>query len=101
MTLNIENYEFWNKLKNLGFVEAKYLFGSRATGTHRLKSDIDIALQRPNATPTEWEKVLEIIEGADTLLDVDCIRLDLLKTENPLFVQIMQTAKLIFDRTKI
>ena len=37
-------------------------------------SDIDIAIINPNITDQEWLEVMDIIENADTLLKIDCIR---------------------------
>ncbi|MBF0192200.1 MAG: nucleotidyltransferase domain-containing protein [Magnetococcales bacterium] len=67
---------FIETLKGLPFVEAIYLYGSRAHGTHGPRADIDLAIWCPGATPGEWRRVLEIVEDADTLLEIDCLRLD-------------------------
>lgn len=76
MTGTITQYQFFQKLKLLPFVEAIYLFGSRARGDNDLRSDIDLAINCPKATNKDWRTIMDIIENADTLLKIDCIRLD-------------------------
>ncbi len=73
---NLKQYQFIHKIKALPFVQKVILFGSRARGTNQLKSDIDLAIICPQATQNQWHQILEIIEQADTLLAIDCVRLD-------------------------
>ena len=61
-------YEFIERLKALPFVEAIYLYGSRARGTHRRHSDIDLTVVCPQATLKDWQQVVDILDEADTLL---------------------------------
>lgn len=70
------NYQFIEKIKSLPFVEGVYLFGSRARGDNRSRSDIDLAISCPKATKGDWKKVQNIIEDADTLLEVDYVRIE-------------------------
>ncbi len=42
------DYQFIERLKNLPFVDEIWLFGSRARGDHKKKSDINIAIVCPN-----------------------------------------------------
>lgn len=44
------DYQFLEKLKNLTFIQEIWLFGSRARGDHRHKSDIDLAILCNNPT---------------------------------------------------
>jgi predicted nucleotidyltransferase len=74
--MNLPNYQFIKNIKSLPFVEEVYLFGSRARGDNRSRSDIDLAISCPKATRNEWGKVQEIVENADTLLEIDCVRLE-------------------------
>lgn len=74
--MNQLNYNFIEQIKSLPFVESVYLFGSRARGDNRPRSDIDLAVSCPKATQDEWRKVQYIIEDADTLLEIDCVRLE-------------------------
>jgi predicted nucleotidyltransferase len=63
-------------LQTFDFVEKIILFGSRARGDNAEKSDIDLAILCPKASQDQWQDVLNIIENADTLLKIDCVRLD-------------------------
>ena len=74
--MQLNDYLFLQKIAALPFVDAIYLFGSRARGDHRDRSDIDIAILCPNANETDWQLILQLIDDADTLLSIDCIRLD-------------------------
>ncbi|RZI47754.1 nucleotidyltransferase domain-containing protein [Rickettsiales endosymbiont of Peranema trichophorum] len=75
MNQNLD-YQFITQLKNLPFVDEMWLFGSRARGDHQDRSDIDIAIVCPEATRDDWLKVTDIVENADTLLKIDCLRFD-------------------------
>ncbi|MDX2073544.1 MAG: nucleotidyltransferase domain-containing protein [Alphaproteobacteria bacterium] len=76
MGADIHSYEFIMRLKSLPCVESLYLFGSRARTDHRERSDIDIAVKLRANTAEDWRKVMDIIETADTLLEIDCVNLD-------------------------
>ena len=80
----IKKYLFYEKIKSLSFVEEIILFGSRARGDNQKRSDIDLAIFCPKATDMDWVKILDIIEEADTLLKIDCIRFDTLPLSSPL-----------------
>ncbi|MFA5998597.1 MAG: nucleotidyltransferase domain-containing protein [Candidatus Babeliales bacterium] len=73
---DIRNYKFISKIKSLPFVQQVLLFGSRARGTNKFRSDIDLAIVCPTATSDQWQEVLDIVDDADTLLLIDCVRLD-------------------------
>lgn len=94
---NIEKFDFIKRLAGLPFVEAIYLFGSRARQEERPRSDIDLAIDCPSATNQDWQEVMDIIENADTLLSIDCIRLDKL-SDNILRGQIEAEKKLIYRK---
>ncbi len=76
LPVEIAQYEFWTKLTALPFVKSIYLFGSRARGDARPKSDIDLAVNCPGASFLQWQDVLDIVEDADTLLGIDIVRYD-------------------------
>jgi predicted nucleotidyltransferase len=79
---DLREYEFFKKLTALPFVKAVYLYGSRARNDATdARTDIDLAVLCPTATSRDWQKVLDIIENADTLLKIDCIRLDTVDDE--------------------
>lgn len=75
----LEKYQFIQTLKNLPFVQKVILYGSRARGTAAERSDIDLAIVCPDATIEQWHEVLNIVDNADTLLPIDCVRFDTLK----------------------
>ena len=70
------SYHFIDEIKALPFVEAIYLFGSRARGDHQSRSDIDLAVKMTAGHDLhDWLKVVDIIDEADTLLEIDCVNL--------------------------
>jgi predicted nucleotidyltransferase len=91
-------YHFIDRLKVLPFVEAIYIYGSRARGDHSPRSDIDLALLCPSASRKDWLKVLEIIEESDTLLQIDCIRLDEVKDGDSLKEKILRQGKSLYQK---
>jgi predicted nucleotidyltransferase len=96
--MHLSDYQFLQEIAALDFVDAIYLFGSRARGDNRDRSDIDIAIQCPKATQKDWLSILHIVENADTLLMIDCIRLDEELTTSPLYQQIEEDKQLIYER---
>ena len=97
--MHLNDYTFLQQIASLPFVDAIYLFGSRSRGDHQDRSDIDIAVFCPRASEKEWLSILEIVEQADTLLMIDCIRLDLEPDNSLLRQQIDKDKKLIYERT--
>ncbi len=91
--MQLNDYIFLRKIAALPFVDAIYLFGSRARGGHRERSDI--AILCPTANENDWQSMLELIDDADTLLLIDCIRLDQEGQNSTLRLQIEQDKKLI------
>jgi uncharacterized protein len=57
-------------------VERIILFGSRARGDHDQRSDIDLAIACPGASPEEWAAIWNIVDEAPTLVKVDLVRLE-------------------------
>ena len=57
-------------------VERIVLFGSRARGDHDDRSDIDLGIACPDASPEEWAAIWNIVDEAPTLLNVDLVRLE-------------------------
>ena len=96
--MRLTDYHFLQEIAALDVVDAIYLFGSRARGDNRDRSDIDIAVLCPRATKKEWLSILNIVENADTLLMIDCIRLDEELTTSPLYQQIAKDKQLIYER---
>lgn len=93
-------YGFAAAIAALPFVERVILFGSRARGDHRPRSDIDLAVSCPGATPQQWFQVVDIVDEADTLLEIDCVRLDEMAPADRLRQRIEQEGIVLFDRGK-
>ncbi len=79
MTLDITRYDFFKKLKELPFIDEIWLYGSRARGDNQERSDIDLAIIGQLIDRKQWFLVDEIIEEADTLLQIDCVNFNNLK----------------------
>lgn len=80
----LKNYDFYKKLELLPFIDIIILFGSRTRGGAKAQVDIDLAIVCPDASWNDWLLVLEIIDNADTLLKIDCIRFDSLHQSSPI-----------------
>ena len=93
------SYQFLDRLKALPFVAEIYLYGSRARGDNGRRSDIDLAVSCPGATDEEWGKVLAVIENADTLLEIDYVRLDTLGGNDPLKMHILGHGVILYGRS--
>jgi len=76
MRIGDRELSFVDQIKSLPGVEQVLLFGSRARGTASSRSDIDLAVAYPSADVLRWQEVLDIVEAANTLLKIDCIRID-------------------------
>ena len=87
--MQLADYQFLQALARLPFVEAIWLFGSRARGEQRERSDIDLAIECPGACEAQWQQVLAIIDEADTLLPIDCVRLDEESPQSQLYQAIL------------
>ena len=57
-------------------VHRVWLFGSRARGDHRPRSDVDLAVEAPDADRRTWLALCELAEEADTLLTIDLVRVE-------------------------
>lgn len=93
----ILHYQFFKELCNLPFIEAIYLYGSRARGDNKERSDIDLAILCPTASEEDWLKIIDIIENADTLLKIDYVRMDDLSNE-VLKQNILEEKVILFER---
>ena len=56
--------------------ERVILFGSRARGDADPRSDIDVAVASSSMTREEWLRVLGSLEGVETLLPIQAVRLE-------------------------
>jgi uncharacterized protein len=57
------------------------LFGSRATGHARRASDVDLAISAPDATAGQWLELIEALDEAPIIYELDILRAD--QTNNP------------------
>ena len=95
----IKGYKFFKKLCEFPFVEEIWLYGSRARGDNQERSDIDIAIVCPQATRGEWLALkYDVIEEADTLLKIDCVRFDIISEENPFRESILRDRVVLYKR---
>lgn len=95
--VTVPHYRFFDRLKALPFVDAIYLFGSRARGDNRERSDIDLAIKlSPEYSRYDWLKVVDIIDEADTLLEIDCVNLD--EADEKLRERILRQGKILYER---
>lgn len=77
-------------------VRRVWLFGSRARGDARPRSDIDLAVEAPAAGRREWLEVCRLIEEAETLLPIDLVRFE---EASPSLQQAIQSSgEVLFER---
>lgn len=63
-------------IRGVSGVRRVILFGSRARGDARERSDVDLAIEGPELSQRDWLAIVEATENADTLLRIDLIRLE-------------------------
>lgn len=83
-------------LSRLTYVESVWLFGSRARRDNHLRSDVDLAIDCPNASATEWHMILDEVDQADTLLPIDCVRLN--ESDAALKENILKWGQILYSR---
>jgi len=78
-------------------IERVLVFGSRANGDSEERSDIDLAIEAPNATDKQWLDLWYALrEESDTLLIVDVVRLDEVSAE--LKQEILSKGEVLYER---
>ena len=100
LQIDIKKYKFFNTLIKLPFIDIIWLYGSRARRDNSERSDIDLAIVCPKANDNDWLQVQDIIENADTLLKIDCIRYDLLSKSNTLRQAIIKQGECLYMKQK-
>ena len=79
-------------------VQRVILFGSRARGDAGERSDIDLAIEAPEATRPQWTDLsLFLREDAATLLEVDVVRLE--QASERLRERILREGQVLYERT--
>ncbi|MBI3784232.1 MAG: nucleotidyltransferase domain-containing protein [Deltaproteobacteria bacterium] len=73
-----------------------WLFGSRARGDARERSDIDLAIEAPDADRREWLELCRMVEEADTLLPIDVVRLE--EAPESLRQQVRAEGEVLYER---
>ena len=92
----LKPYEFFEQLRALEFIEAAYLYGSRARGDYRPQSEIDIAIETRGHKPEYQHMIADILDNADTLLAIDCVNLQ--AAPPALKMQIAKEGVLLFKK---
>lgn len=74
------------------------LFGSRARGDHKGRSDFDIAIEAPSFSDEQWARFAQNLrEKLPTLCGLDLIRIHQ-ETSQELLIKIQQEGIVIYDR---
>jgi uncharacterized protein len=97
---DITKYKFIERLKSLSFIDEIWLFGSRARGDNTERSDIDLAIVCGKQPNFDWQKVIDIIDDADTLLKIDCVKFEEGRISDELKTSILKDKKVIYVKNK-
>ena len=74
---DFKEHRFFRDLCALPYIERITLFGSRAAGTHRPDSDIDLMLHcDATIRKQEWLDIIAIIDNAGIALPIECYRFE-------------------------
>ncbi|WP_230192822.1 nucleotidyltransferase domain-containing protein [Paenibacillus sp. CECT 9249] len=79
-------------------VRRVFLFGSRAKGDADERSDIDLAVEAPEADEREWLEIMHQLEDFETLLAMDIIRLD--EASSSLREVIYKEGQIVYEQPK-
>lgn len=96
--MRVTDYKFFHSLKGLPFVDEIWLYGSRARGDAKVRSDIDLAIVCPHANNIQWQKILDIIREADTLYKIDVVRFDTLSSDDKFTENVLKFKKVLFKK---
>ncbi len=80
-------------------VEKVILFGSRARGDERDRSDIDLAVVGEDITDSEWTDIWCYVDDAPTLLAIDLVRFE--QAPGHLRESIIKEGISLYERTPI
>lgn len=91
---------FFRALVQLPYVEAIYVYGSHSTGRATENSDVDLAIECPDASDEEWQHIRNIIDNTPCLLTFDVERMD--KIPHSVFYHnVIKIRSLLYMRTPI
>ena len=62
-------------------IERVLIFGSRAKGTEKPHSDIDLAVVAPDMTESEFSRLLDDLDALDLVFKLDVLHLDTLSQQ--------------------
>ena len=96
--LNHKIQDVCREISKVPCVERVILFGSRARGDAKERSDVDLAIECPGALVKDWNRILDIVEKANTLLKIDCIRFDTLSKDHPLRLDIENEGEVVYSK---
>jgi uncharacterized protein len=96
--VKLSKYSFLDVIQALPVVEKIILYGSRARGDNSNRSDIDLAIVCPKASAADWQKIVDIIDNANTLLQIDCVRFDTLAENNLLKNEIIRDGVVLYEK---
>lgn len=83
---------------NFKSIEKAVIFGSRANGTYRQASDIDIALYSTNISSKELNIIIDAVNNLNTALEFDIINYYNL-TKEKLIINIDNEGVIIYERS--
>ena len=75
------------------------LFGSRVRKDNIERADIDLAILCPKANDKDWLDIVDIIENADTLLHIDCLRFDQLSEKSKIKRNILDEGVSLYEQS--
>ena len=100
--MSVLGEKFLRKLSKCSGVEQIILYGSRARGDNRARSDIDLAIVCATASSAQdWQEIVAIVDSADTLLNIDCIKYNDLANDNPLRQEIDRDGVFLYKKDKM
>ncbi len=77
-------------------VKCVWLFGSRARGDFKARSDIDLAVEAPMLEDEDWVIFCERLDSIETLLAFDIVRFDSVSVE--LSQKILREGILLYEQ---